>query len=208
MLNGLIGGHLANHARDRHHERIGICGGVDEEASAKDWTLFQRTIDGEGGLGNDVFIINVGGNADDAVRRAHERLFDVGPREELQHRIRPIDMPIDCILIRKHALCESLADDNDGLFIVTMILILVIECIEIAAGDDGNTESRKKSGRDYTPLRAGIFYARGMDVTIPGELKTGAGAAIAPRNHIAEGSLAYPGQGIDAAHRFLIEIDT
>jgi hypothetical protein len=180
-------------------------GGVDEKTTAKDWTLFKRTINGNGGLGNDVSIVNVGGDADDAVRRHHARLFEVGPGRELQDRIRPIDMPIDGILIGEHALCESLADDNDGLFI-TIILILVVECIEVATGDYGNAKRRKKSRRDDTPLRARIFYTGGMGVTLPGELKTI--TAFAPRNHIAECCFAHARQSINAAHRFLVADDS
>ena len=58
------------------------------------------------------------------------------PGSELEHRIGPIDMPIDRILARKHALCESLADDHDRL------VILVIERVEIAPGKNGNAEAR------------------------------------------------------------------
>src|SRR5215469_6972443 len=110
-------------------------------------------------------------------------------------------MPIDSVLIGEHALCESLADDHDRL----LVIILIVERIEVASGDDGNAERRKKSRRDDTPLRPGILYAGGMGVTIPGELKTI--AAITPRNHIAECSFAHARQSINAAHRFLVEID-
>ena len=171
MLNGLIGGHVANDARDRRDQRIRICTGVDEKATAKHWTLFKGAVNGERGLRNDVSVVNIGGDADDAVRR-ETRLFEIGPGEELQHGIRPIDMPIDRILVGEHALCESLADDDDGLFI-----ILVIERIEIAAGNDRNAERRKESGRDDTPLRPRILFAGGMDMSVGGELQTRPAAA-------------------------------
>jgi hypothetical protein len=35
VLNGLIDGHVANNARDRHDQRIRICTGVDEKAIAQ-----------------------------------------------------------------------------------------------------------------------------------------------------------------------------
>ena len=88
---------------------------MDEKATAKQWTFFKRAVDGERGLRNDVSVVNIGGDADDAVRR-DQRAFSDRSRDELQHGISPIDMPIDRILIGEHALCESLADDNDGLF--------------------------------------------------------------------------------------------
>ena len=78
-------------------------------------------------------------------------------------------MPIDRILVGEHALCESLADDNDRLFI---IIVIVIKRIEIAAGNDRNAKRRKKTGRDGTRLRPGILYTGGMDVSVSGELQT------------------------------------
>src|SRR6202022_4762014 len=104
-------------------ERIRICRGVDEKATADDGTLFKGAIDGEDGLRNDVFVVNIGGDADDAVRRG------ANPRGELQYGIRPIDMPIEGILIGEHALCESLTDDNDGVFTLAVVIV------EITAGD-------------------------------------------------------------------------
>ncbi len=133
-----------------------------------------------------MLIVNVGGDADDAVRRHQARLFEIGPGDELQHGIRPIDMPIDRILVGEHALCESLADDNDGLFI---IVVIVIKRIEIAAGNDRNAKRRKKTGRDGTRLRPGILYAGRMDVSVTGELQS-AEAAIAPGNDVAERGLS------------------
>src|SRR5438876_11012930 len=102
-------------------------------------------------------------------------------------------MPIDGILIGEHALCESLTDDNDGLF------TLAVEIVEITAGDDGNAERGKESGRDDAPLRARILFAGRTDVTIPGELDAGTVAAIAPGNNNAERSLVHAGKGINAA---------
>ena len=84
--------------------------------------------------------------------------------KELEDGIGPIDVPVDRILTRKHALCESRADDDDRL------LILVIERVEIAPGKNGNAKRGEKAGRDGSPLRARIVFA--MDVTITRELQT------------------------------------
>ena len=47
-----------------------------------------------------------------------------------------------------------------------------------------------------------------MDVSVGGELQSAAGtAAIAPGNDIAERGLTHARQGINATHRFLVEID-
>src|SRR6266851_4371192 len=108
MLDGLFGGHVANHSRDWSNEWIRIYAGVDEEAAAKHWTLFKGAIDGEGGSWNDVFIVNIGGDANDAVRRGAKA------GDEFQHRIRPENMAIEGILIGEHASGERFADDDDA----------------------------------------------------------------------------------------------
>ncbi len=154
---------------------------MDEKAAAKEGALFKGVIDGEDGLRNDVFVVNIGGDADDAVRRGAK------PGDEFQHGIRPIDMPIDGILIGEHAPCESLTDDNDGIF------TLAVEIVEIAAGDDGNAERGKESGRDDTPMRARILLAGGMNMTVGGELEAGTRAGIAPGNRNAESGLVHAG---------------
>ncbi len=136
------------------------------------------------------------------MRRDQARLFDIGPRSELQDGIRPIDMAIDRILVGEHALCQTLADDNDGLFII----VIVIKRIEIAAGNDRNAKRRKKTGRDGARLRPGILYTCRMDVSVAGKLQS-AEAAIAPGNNVAERGLTYARQGVNAAYRFLVEID-
>src|SRR5207249_1349335 len=121
--------------------------------------------------------------------------------KELKHGIGPIDMPIDRILTRKHALRESRADDHHRL------LILVIERVEIAPGNNGNAQRGEKAGRDVTPQRARVVFA--MDVTITRELQTYTEAAvgITPGSDHSESRLGYTGQRIDATHRFFVEIE-
>src|SRR5262249_19738436 len=160
--------------RNRRDQFIRIRGGVDEEATAKNRTSFKGIINGNSRPGNHVPVVNISGHADDAVRRPETRLFRIRPGKKLQYRIRPIHMPVDRILIGEHALCESFADNNDGLF------TSAVEIVEITAGDDGNTERGKVSGGDGAPLRAGILCAFRVDVAIRGELNAGTGAAIAP----------------------------
>src|SRR5262245_46652263 len=98
-------------------------------------------------------------------------------------------MPINSILIRERALCESLTDDDDGIF----IFILAVEVVEITTGEDGNAERGKESGRNDTRLRARVLVARGMNMTIGGELQAEAGGGIAPGNHQAESGLFHAG---------------
>src|SRR6266852_2479818 len=181
-FNGLVDRHVANDACDGRDERVRICARVDEKATAKDWTLFKGAIDGEARARNDVFVVNIGSDANDAVRRG------ANPGDEFDHGIRPIDMPIDGILIGKHSLRESLTDDSDRFF------ALAVELIEIAAGEDGNAERGKKAGRDGAQLGARIFLAGDANVTVRRKLKAGAKAAgIAPGNDNAESGLVHTG---------------
>src|SRR5260370_4996429 len=179
-FNGLIGRHVANDPRDWRGERLGIWAGVDEKAAAKHWTLFKRVINGEDGSRNDVFVVNIGSDANDAVRRG------VDPGDEFHHGIRPVNMPIDGILIGEQSLSESLTDDNDRFFFFAR----AVELIEIAAGYDVKAESSKKAGRDGAQLGARIFLARGAHVAVRGALETRTKAAgIAPGNDNTETSL-------------------
>ena len=103
--------------------------------------LPKGAVNGERGLGNEVFVVDIGRDPNDAMRRRQTCFFGIGPGEELQYGIRPKDMPVDRILIGEHALCERLADDDDRI-----VNILSIERIEITAGNDGNAQRRKESG--------------------------------------------------------------
>src|SRR6267378_3783091 len=121
----------------------------------------------------------------------------VNPGGELHHGIGPIDMPADGILIGEHALCESLADDSDGLF------TLGVEVVEIAAAKDGHAERGKESCRDDAQLRARILVGS-VNMTVGGELQSEtARADIAPRNGQTKSGLSYAGEGINATNRFL-----
>src|SRR6266850_1477052 len=116
------------------------------------------------------------------------RVIGVTRGNEFDHGIRPEDVAIDGILIGEHSLSESLTDHNDRFF------ALAVELIEIAAGDDGNTERGKKAGRDGAQLGARIFFAGGTNVAIRRKLKARAKAAgIPPGNHNAKSGLGHTG---------------
>src|SRR5215468_10957435 len=99
----------------------------------------------DGGLGNDMHVVDIGDNANDALWRSS------GSAGSFQYRIAPEHMPIDRILIGKHSLRERLADDGHRLF------VLNVEIVEIATRHDGNAERSKEAGRDYPILRARVL---------------------------------------------------
>src|SRR5947199_10183519 len=77
----------------------------------------------------------------------------VASRGESQHGVGPEDVAIDGIVIGEHALCQSLADDDDRLF-----AFLAVETVEIAPSDDGSAHRGKESGRNDAQLCARIVF--------------------------------------------------
>ena len=41
---------------------------MDEQAAPEEGTLFQGVVDGDGGLGNEMLVVDIGGDANDALR--------------------------------------------------------------------------------------------------------------------------------------------
>ena len=76
MLNRLINRHPANNLGDRRDQRIGISTCVNKKATTEERPLFEGSVDGEHWLWNNVFVVDIGGDADDAMRR------DINTRNE------------------------------------------------------------------------------------------------------------------------------
>ena len=108
---------------------------MDEKTAAKQRTLFKGVIDCDGWLRNDVHVVDIGNDADDALRLRRARRYD------LQDRIGPEHMAINRVLTREHALRERLADDGDRL------LILRIAFIEGATPENGNAKITRYCAR-------------------------------------------------------------
>ncbi len=84
-----------------------------------------------------VLVVHIGHNAHDATgRRA-----DV---DELHDRIRPLHVPVNRFLVGEHPLRQALAHDHDPL------TVSPVGIVEIATGNDRDTERREKPGRDRT----------------------------------------------------------
>src|SRR2546421_242748 len=110
-------------------------------------------------------------------------------------------MPIDGVLIGKHALRQGLADDRDALFATN------VKLVEIAARNNGNAERGKKPGRDNTILRPRVLCASGVIVTIGAELQSGTGAGVAPGRDHPERSPVDTRKRINTTDDFLVKID-
>src|SRR5207249_689548 len=119
----------------------------------------------------------------------------------VQDWIGPEHVLIDGGLTGEDSLREGLADDGDGFF------VLNVEFVEIATRNDGNAQRRKEPGRDNTKLRAGVVFARGLNVTVGAELQAGTRTGIAPGSDHPEGGLIDTWKGINATYDFLVKID-
>src|ERR1700694_5551299 len=107
--------------------------------------LFERMINAEKRPGNDVLVIHIERDSNDAVRGWAEA------RDKLYYRVGPREVAVDGILIREHAPRNTLPDDHDG------FRTLAIGIVEITSGDNRNAESSEDSGRDGPKLGALIF---------------------------------------------------
>src|SRR5262249_54783935 len=107
-------------------------------------------IDGERGSGDDVFVVDISGDANNPARSfAHA--------DEVHDRISPNDVTIEGVLAGEHALCDALADDDDRLAAAAIVIN------EVAALDDRHAQSSEKSRRDHAELCSGIFVVTAFD---------------------------------------------
>ena len=153
---------------------------MNEKIGAKHGAIFKRVVDRDCRPGEDVLVIDIGGNANDAVRRLGTRLFRVGSGKELEHGIAPVNMVADGIPVGEHGSGERLTHDDHG------FRSFGIASVEITSGEDRNTKGGKESRGDGAPPRARIVDARLMGVAIAGKLQ-GKTLAVTPGNDIAEG---------------------
>ena len=89
---------------------------MHEEAATENWKflvravvgdLTERVIDRQRWTGNDVLVVNIFRDADDAAR-AH------ADEDEFHDRIGIHDVAVDGIFAREHALRDALTDNDDG----------------------------------------------------------------------------------------------
>ncbi len=183
---GCSGDELANDARDLRHERVGVGAGMDEDAAAANF-LLERVIDAQRRTRNDVLIVDVGGDTDDAAWLG----LDV---DELHHRIGPHQAAVDRVARAEHAPRHALADDDDRLGIAT------IGVGEITAGDDRHTKRAEEARRYRAESCPRIFFAVRLRIPLDRELESRAErAGIAPRHDRADGGLLDARQLRDAA---------
>src|ERR1700691_2759273 len=182
---------------DRSRIIRGIGVGVNEHGAPQQRHLLEGMIDGEGGAGDDVLVIEIGEDANDAARGSAEA------RDELDDGIGPRKAAIDSILIGEHALRDTLADDDN------LLGVAAIGLVKITPSNHREAERGEKSGRDGTELGALILFPGAADVTFGGELQAGTEVAcVAPGNGGADGDLIHAGKPRDAANGFAIETDS
>ena len=98
------------------------------------------------GDGDDVFVVDVGHDADDAARL-------VADADELHDAVGPAHLAIERVLAGEERLGDALADDHDAFGAV------LVGVAEIAAFEQRESQSVEESGRDGAELRAQIVLA-------------------------------------------------
>src|SRR6476660_9083086 len=98
-----------------------------------------------------MFVIHIGGNADDASWASADA-------DKCHHRVGPHDVAIHRILAREQALRNALTDDHDGFGAAAIVVV------EVAAFDNGDAKSGKESGGNGAELGARIFLLVGVNV--------------------------------------------
>src|SRR5262249_13294190 len=121
--------------------------------------LVKAVVNRDGRLRNDMHVVDIRNDANDALRLRPVRTRD------LQDRIAPEHMAIDRVLTRKHPQGERLADDGDRL------LVFHVAFIEVAPSKNRNAERGEKPRRDYPILRPRIFLTRRMFVAVSAKLQ-------------------------------------
>src|ERR1700693_943259 len=175
MLYRLVRRKVMDHPCDRRNQPIRISAGVHKHLAAKH-QLLEGMIDSHLGLGYDVLVVEIAKNAHNAHGLRSE------PRDELYHRVGPRDMAVDGVLIGKHALRNTLADDHH------VLSAQAVGLVEIASGNNGNPECGEIYRHDGAKVGALIFFTGVADMSFGGELQAWAEAAtITPRHTDAEG---------------------
>ena len=157
--------------------------------------LFERMVYGHCRTRHHVLIIDIGRDPDNAPRRGADL-------DEFHHRIGPHDVSVHGILIREHPLRKALAYDHDRLAIFS------IRLVEIAAGNDRDTERREEARGHGAESRARIFFAwlRGRGLRLRTGIR-GRSARFAPRNEVPSATRSTPGSCVMRRDRFLVETE-
>ena len=144
-----------NGAGDGGNKRVGITRGAHKQTASPSF-LVRRLIDRHGRGGDDVFVIDVRHDGDDAPGL-------LADADELHHRVGPAEIAIERLLPGKEFLGHALADDHDafGAFAVGVS--------KIAALDNGHAEGFEESGRYGTEACAQITLTVLSGCTIHGK---------------------------------------
>jgi hypothetical protein len=152
--------------------------------------LTNRVIDRHpGSLGN-ILVVGVGNNADDS---AWQHPAEV--------RIGPPHLPVQGLTVRKQSKRDALADNDDG---VVAVAVLVGE---VAARDDRNADDIKEPRRDDAEPRARDFFSVCRSVSLDGERDGWSkDAGIAPRRKTSESDAINARKLSQSARHIAVEI--
>ena len=116
----LLGGHIANNARDGRHQPIRVRARVHEQATTPELLLREGMVHGYGRRWNYMLVVDIRRHPDDTARLG----ADI---DKFDHRIGPHNVAVHGVLgARKHAPCQALAHHHHRFF------ALCIGIVEIA----------------------------------------------------------------------------
>ena len=192
-LDGLVDGHGVDGPGDLRNQRVGVLAGAYQEAAAPAF-LIDGLVDGHEGLGNDVFVVEVRDDADDAAGLWTDA-------DELDDAVGPAQFAIEGGLAGKERVGDAFADDDDALGAI------LVGFAEIAALEQGHAQGVKEAGRDGAEAGAWIFLAVFALGSVDGEHHAdGEGAAVTPGNAEAGGDVFDAGESSDVARDVAVEL--
>src|SRR5690606_37053426 len=111
---------------DRRNQPVWIAGRVHEDSPASQ-ALLERQIHRHRRFRDEILVVDIRHHADDAPG-------PLADADELEDRVRPLELSVERLLVGEHALRETLAHDDHLLAVDTVIVR------EVAPGEKRNAE--------------------------------------------------------------------
>jgi len=192
-LDGLVGGDALDGFNDGGDKGVGIARGVDEEAATPSF-LIDGLVDGHGGVGDDVFVVEVGDDTDDAARV-------IADADEFHDAVGPAHGAADGFLAGEEVVGDALADDDDAVGSV------FVGVAEVTAFEEGDAEGGEVSRRDRAEVGAEVFACVFAGGTFDGKGKADDEClGVAPGNAESGGDAADARESGDASDDVVVEV--
>jgi len=183
-----------------------VSGALDYSAAGHTWRvssgsffqvnrfLIDGLVDGHGGVGDDVFVVEVGDDTDDAARV-------IADADEFHDAVGPAHGAADGFLAGEEVVGDALADDDDAVGSV------FVGVAEVTAFEEGDAEGGEVSRRDRAEVGAEVFACVFAGGTFDGKGKADDEClGVAPGNAESGGDAADARESGDAADDVVVEV--